>query len=78
MVKISWNGGLFNTALGALLVGSPGMVIGGLIGAAIGYGARRSARFWASRCRFSGGFISAMSSSNNAPTGAGEESKWRD
>jgi hypothetical protein len=42
MAKISWNGGLFNTALGALLVGSPGIVIGGLIGAV----AWRSHRIW--------------------------------
>ena len=33
MSGILWNAGLFNTALGALLVGSPGVVIGGLIGA---------------------------------------------
>jgi hypothetical protein len=42
MSKISWNGGLFNTALGALLVGSPGIVIGGLIGAVVW----RSHRIW--------------------------------
>lgn len=33
MSDISSNSGLFNTALAALLVGSPGIVIGGLIGA---------------------------------------------
>ena len=42
MSGISWNSGLFNTALGALLVGSPGIVIGGLIGAV----AWRSHRIW--------------------------------
>ena len=33
MFNISWNSDLLNAALGALLVGSPGIVIGGLIGA---------------------------------------------
>ena len=42
MSALSWNSGLFNTALGALLVGSPGIVIGGLIGAF----AWRSHRVW--------------------------------
>ena len=42
MSKISWNGGLFNIALGTFLVGSPGIVIGGLIGAV----AWRSHRIW--------------------------------
>ena len=42
MSDIWWNAGLFNTAWGALLVGSPGIVIGGLIGAV----AWRSHRIW--------------------------------
>jgi Na+/proline symporter len=42
MFGISWNSGLFNTVFGALLVGSPGIVIGGLIGAI----AWRSHRTW--------------------------------
>lgn len=42
MSGIPWNSGLFNTVLGALLVGSPGIVIGGLIGAI----AWRSHRTW--------------------------------
>jgi ABC-type antimicrobial peptide transport system permease subunit len=42
MFSISRISGLFNTALGALLVGSPGIVIGGLIGAF----AWRSHRVW--------------------------------
>jgi Na+/proline symporter len=42
MSSISWNSGLFNTVLGALIVGSPGIVIGGLIGAI----AWRSHRTW--------------------------------
>jgi hypothetical protein len=33
MSGISSNAGLFNNALAALLIGSPGIVIGGLIGA---------------------------------------------
>ena len=54
MSGISWNAGLFNTALVALLVGSPGVVIGGLIGAVAwrghriggaGRGARRELGF---------------------------------
>jgi hypothetical protein len=42
MSGISSNAGLFNTVLGALLVGSPGIVVGGLIGAI----AWRSHRVW--------------------------------
>jgi hypothetical protein len=49
MSGISWNSGLFNTALGAFIVGSPGIVIGGLIGAF----AWRSHRIW-------GGVIGAI------------------
>jgi hypothetical protein len=53
MSEISWNSGLFNTALGALLVGSPGIVIGGLIGAV----AWRNHRIWGAALGAALGFV---------------------